>query len=61
MALSTGPGSESSSPMAMPIVGGLTVTTLLTLFFLPVVYSMVATSTIKRRKRRLSKKEVKNV
>lgn len=58
MALSTGPGSESSSPMAMSIVGGLTVTTLLTLFFLPVAYSMIATSTIKRRKRRLNKKEV---
>jgi len=37
-ALSTGSGSEVSQPMALPVIGGLVASTLLTLLVVPVVY-----------------------
>ncbi|MBC7348832.1 MAG: efflux RND transporter permease subunit [Candidatus Aminicenantes bacterium] len=40
MAVSGGSGSEFRSPMAVAVVGGLTATTLLTLFIIPIVYSI---------------------
>lgn len=39
MALSTDPGSEVQRPLATVVIGGILSTTLLTLFFLPVVYA----------------------
>ncbi len=39
MALSTSAGSEMRSPMAITVVGGLTATTFLTLFVIPIIYS----------------------
>lgn len=38
MALSTGEGSEVWVPMGMSVIGGLTVSTLMTLFLMPVIY-----------------------
>lgn len=40
MALSTSEGSEMRAPMAITVVGGLVATTFLTLFIIPVIYSM---------------------
>ncbi len=40
MALSRSEGSEFRSPMAITVLGGLTATTFLTLFIIPVVYSL---------------------
>ncbi len=40
MALSTSEGSEFRSPMAITVLGGMSVTTLLTLFVIPIIYSM---------------------
>jgi HAE1 family hydrophobic/amphiphilic exporter-1 len=40
-ALGTGAGSESRSPMAMAVIGGLTTSTLLTLVVVPVIYTMM--------------------
>lgn len=40
MALSTEPGSEVQRPLATVVIGGILTTTLLTLFFLPIVYAM---------------------
>lgn len=37
--LATGPGSEIQKPLAIVVIGGLTSSTLLTLFLLPLVYS----------------------
>ncbi len=39
-ALSLGPGSETTIPMAIAIIGGVIASTLLTLFVVPVVYSL---------------------
>lgn len=41
IALSNGPGSESDSPMAFAIIGGLLTSTFLTLIVVPVVYSLM--------------------
>ncbi|MCK4846549.1 MAG: efflux RND transporter permease subunit [Deltaproteobacteria bacterium] len=40
-AVGIGPGSESRAPMAIATIGGLLVATLLTLFVIPVVYTLV--------------------
>jgi len=41
-ALSLGPGSETMIPMAVSIIGGVIASTILTLFVVPVVYSLFA-------------------
>lgn len=41
LALGFGSGSELRAPMAIAVIGGLTSSTLLTLFFIPVIYSLV--------------------
>ena len=41
-ALSIGPGAETTVPMAVAIIGGVIASTLLTLFVVPVVYSLLA-------------------
>jgi len=41
MAFSTSAGAELRSPLAVAVAGGLTATTLLTLFIVPIVYSLV--------------------
>jgi HAE1 family hydrophobic/amphiphilic exporter-1 len=40
MALSVSEGAEMRAPMAMAVIGGLTATTLLTLFVIPIIYSL---------------------
>ena len=41
-ALAIGPGAETRVPMAVVIIGGVTLSTLLTLFVVPCVYSLVS-------------------
>ena len=41
MALGLGEGSELRAPMAITVIGGLLVSTLLTLLVIPAVYSVV--------------------
>jgi multidrug efflux pump len=41
LALATGAGAESRQQIGWVIVGGMTVGTLLTLFVIPVIYSLV--------------------
>jgi HAE1 family hydrophobic/amphiphilic exporter-1 len=41
-ALSLGPGSETTIPMAISIIGGVFVSTLLTLFVVPCVYELLS-------------------
>ena len=40
MAMSVSEGAEMRAPMAITVVGGLTATTLLTLFIIPIIYSL---------------------
>jgi HAE1 family hydrophobic/amphiphilic exporter-1 len=41
MAIGMGEGAEVRAPMAITVIGGLTVSTLLTLVVIPVVYSLM--------------------
>jgi HAE1 family hydrophobic/amphiphilic exporter-1 len=40
-ALAIGPGAETRVPLALAIIGGVTVSTILTLFVVPCVYSLI--------------------
>jgi HAE1 family hydrophobic/amphiphilic exporter-1 len=50
MALSTSQGSEMRAPMAITVVGGLIATTLLTLFVIPIIYSLFDRVSFKEKK-----------
>lgn len=50
MAIGLGEGSESQVPMARVIIGGLTVSMLITLVLIPVIYSLVEEKITKNRK-----------
>jgi multidrug efflux pump subunit AcrB len=41
MALGLGEGSEANMPLARAVIGGLLVSTVMTLFFIPVLHAMV--------------------
>jgi HAE1 family hydrophobic/amphiphilic exporter-1 len=43
-ALAIGPGAEARIPLAVSIIGGVAVSTVLTLFVVPCVYSLFTTS-----------------
>jgi multidrug efflux pump subunit AcrB len=42
LALAIGPGAELRAPMAIAVIGGVLVSTLLTLFVVPAVYELLA-------------------
>lgn len=48
MALSTSAGAEMRAPMAIAVVGGLTATTFLTLFIIPIIYSLFERASFKK-------------
>jgi len=50
MALSTSAGSEMRAPMAVAVVGGLVATTFLTLFVIPIVYSLIDRVSFKEKR-----------
>jgi HAE1 family hydrophobic/amphiphilic exporter-1 len=43
MAIGLGEGAESNAPMAIAVIGGLSVSTLLTLVFIPTLYTIFET------------------
>ncbi len=57
MAFAMGEGSEMRSPMAQTVIGGLIVSTLFTLVFIPVLYAMFESGKLKRRRKRASRRE----
>ena len=59
MALSTASGSEMMRPLATVLVGGLLVGTLLTLFVIPVFYTIFDDRDIKKRAKKEAKKKKK--
>lgn len=50
MAISTSEGSEMRAPMAITVIGGLTATTFLTLFVIPIIYSLFSKVKFSRAK-----------
>ena len=61
MAVSTANGAEMMRPMAVVLLGGLFVGTLLTLFFIPVLYEIFDNRKIKRKNRRARKSVMNNI
>jgi HAE1 family hydrophobic/amphiphilic exporter-1 len=55
LAMSQGQGSEMWKPMAVTVIGGLTVSTMLTLVVVPVLYTLFAASGVKRKHRKIKK------
>ena len=55
LAISHSQGSEMWRPMAITVIGGLTVSTILTLVIIPTIYTMFAASGIKRQHRKNKK------
>lgn len=55
MAVSTGQGAEMWRPMGVAVIGGLTVSTILTLVLVPVLYCVFAGVGVKRQRRSLRK------
>ena len=53
MAISTGEGAEMWRPLGISVIGGLTVSTILTLILVPVLYCSFAGVGIKRQRRKL--------
>jgi len=49
MAVATSEGSEMMKPMAIAVIGGLTVSTILTLIVIPVIYSLVERQNTERK------------
>lgn len=58
MAIGSGQGSEMWRPMGVTVIGGLTVSTILTLVLVPVLYCMFAGTGIKRQRKSLRKKRM---
>jgi len=56
MAMAIGSGSEMRSPMARTVIGGLLVSTVFTLVFIPVLYTMFETGKLKRIEKRMRKR-----
>ncbi len=53
MVLATGEGSEIWAPMAIAVIGGLAFSTLVTLVFVPVVYTVFGARKVKKARRRV--------
>ncbi|MCX6575269.1 MAG: efflux RND transporter permease subunit [Candidatus Aminicenantes bacterium] len=50
MAISRTAGSEIRNPLAITLLGGLTTTTFLTLFIIPIIYSLIEKVSFKKQK-----------
>ena len=56
MAVGQGEGAEMWRPMGIAVIGGLTVSTILTLLFVPTLYTIFAHTGIRRQRKKLRKK-----
>ena len=55
MAVSTGQGSEMWSPMAIAVIGGLAVSTILTLIYVPTMYCVFGGVGVKNQRKKIRK------
>ena len=57
MAIGDGQGAEMWRPMGTAVIGGLTVSTILTLLFVPVLYCVFAYNGVKRTRKQIRTKQ----
>ena len=60
MAIGTGVGSEMWRPMGTAVIGGLTMSTLMTLLFVPTMYTIFALTGIRRTRKKIRKEHEKD-
>ena len=60
MAVGTGVGSEMWRPMGTAVIGGLTMSTLMTLLFVPTMYTIFAYNGIRRTRKKMTKEHLQN-
>ncbi len=60
MAVGTGVGSEMWRPMGTAVIGGLAMSTLMTLLFVPTMYTIFALTGIRRTRKKMSKEHAKS-
>ena len=53
MAIGTGQGAEMWRPMGTAVIGGLTVSTILTLLFVPMLYCVFAYNGVRNKRKKL--------
>ncbi len=61
MAMGIGEGSETWQPMGISIIGGLSVSTILTLIIIPTIYTSFHAGDIKRKRRAHAKQYLKTI
>lgn len=61
MAVSSGQGAEMWQPMGVAVIGGLTFSTLLTLFYVPAMYCLFAAVGVKRTRKALKKAKINSL
>lgn len=61
MAVSSGQGAEMWQPMGVAVIGGLTFSTLLTLFYVPAMYCLFAAAGVKRTRKALKKAKINSL
>ena len=60
MAVSQGVGAEMWRPLGIAVIGGLTISTIMTLIYVPAMYGVFAATGVKRRRRQLKKQRELN-
>ena len=60
IAVGTGVGSEMWRPMGIAVIGGLAMSTLMTLLFVPTMYTIFALTGIRRTRKKISKEHAKS-
>ena len=61
MAIGGGQGSEMWSPMAIAVIGGLTISTILTLILIPTLYCVFAGTGIKRQRKAMKRQRALDI
>ena len=60
LAIGTGAGSETWQPLGIAVIGGLTFSTILTLFIVPVLYSILVNRSQRKEREKLARRSAEH-